>query len=441
MTELARPTQAEIARAIALEEAYNATHPLTPDKVREAVGRLYGDWMAEGGKEKFEDVLVYAAHVAKTQSPTSEDRGEVRALWSFMSQPEGAPKAIRHQFLAQACGESRGYQVLEDTPVGLQLTSYELWDPGVQKALTRQLRLDEAVVQQSPFDIWDAASASYAGAATGEMAVFAADIGADSILGKTEMPRVVGPEGVGREAVRFAIDFPHHQHLPTDMYDLLADEGVRCQLRVEDYLEKSTTPRGFADKLAAVDVPEHLREARDAAVERLRTADAYSELVDPRAEVTEPELAERDPHVPELTDLEPEEPQDPTAGDPQPNDPELEDPEFGEPEEPQDPAPGAPDLDESELEEPEFAEPEMPEGPAFGERDLDQPEHENPEFAEPEPPQPQPKVVVRGQSFLPGSRLPQTLTGPPRPSPAMTSTHGVMNPVVETAPKAPEMDR
>ncbi|MFF9015949.1 hypothetical protein ACF09C_23660 [Streptomyces sp. NPDC014870] len=301
MTEFAPPTPAEIARAIALEQAYQeGRDPLPPARVREAVNRLYTDWQEAGGKEKFTDVLAFSAHVAADEPATVPNRGEVRALWSWRSQPEGAPHDVGHRFLAQACGESRGYQVLEDTPVGRKLESYELWDRNVQKAIVKRFGLKEEDVQAAPAQVWDAASAEYANAATGQVAVFAAEIGAESILGRTEIPRIVGPEGVGREAVGFPIEFPHQEHLPAELHDLMADPAVRCQLRREDYLADKSTPGGFAAKLASLDVPDHQKEALTSAVTQLSGVETYEELTAPSAEPRQPEAKAPELQEPEL---------------------------------------------------------------------------------------------------------------------------------------------
>ncbi|AQT73583.1 hypothetical protein [Streptomyces sp. fd1-xmd] len=306
MTEAPRFTQAEVKRAIDLEDAYQQGRPLPPERVKQAVDRLYGEWIAAGGEEKFADVLQFATHVAKTESPTAEHRGETRALWSFKSQPEGAPREVGHRFLAQACGESRGYQVLEDSPVGRRLDAYELWDENVQSALIKRFGLDEEYVQESPAEIWDAASECYAKAATGEVEIFAADIGARSVLGRMEMPRVLGPEGVGKEAVRFPVEFPHHAHLPESIYAFLSEDSIRCQLRLEDYKEGTTTPEQFAAKLGAIDVPEHLKQAHTAAVARLSAATSYEELTAPAAEATESEITQPEPAQSEPAKAEPE---------------------------------------------------------------------------------------------------------------------------------------
>ncbi|WP_328739607.1 hypothetical protein OHA91_17840 [Streptomyces erythrochromogenes] len=381
MTEAPRFTQAEIDRAIALEDAHKDGRPLPPERVKQAVDRLYGEWIAAGGEKKFADVLEFATHVAKTESPTAEHRGETRALWSFKSQPEGAPREVGHRFLAQACGESRGYQVLEDSPVGRRLDSYELWDGNVQSALIKRFGLDEGYVQESPADIWDAASESYAKAATGEVEIFAADIGAGSVLGRMEMPRVLGPEGVGKEAVRFPVEFPHHAHLPQDMYAFLSDDSVRCQLRLEDYKKETTTPEQFAAKLAAIDVPEYLKQAHTAAVARLSAATSYEELTAPAAEPTESEITRPEPAQSEPAKAEP-----------------------------QQPGPKQPKVQEA--------------GPS------------QPEPSQPAPTQPEPKQPPLGQSFLHGGAVPSRVVVPPRPRPGVAGTHGTINPVIEAAPKS-----
>ncbi|MFJ9940662.1 hypothetical protein [Streptomyces erythrochromogenes] len=397
MTDARRFTQAEIDRAIALEDAHREGRPLDPERVKGAVDRLYGDWIAAGGKEKFADVLKFATHVAKTESPTAEHRGETRALWSFRSQPEGAPREVGHRFLAQACGESRGYQVLEDSPVGRRLDSYELWDGNVQSALIKRFGLDEDYVQESPTKIWDVASECYAKAATGEVEIFAADIGAGSVLGRKEMPRILGPEGVGKEAVRFPVEFPHHAHLPEDMYAFLAEDSIRCQLRMEDYKEGTTTPQQFAAKLAAIEVPEHLKQAHTEAVARLGAAKDYSELTAPPVEPTGAEISPSEPAQAEPAKAEPPQPG--------PKQPEL-----------QEPGPSQPETEEPEPQQP------------------------TPTPSAPAPAQPEPKQPPLGHSFIHGGGVPTRMVVPPRPK-AVAGTHGAINPVIEAAPKSPGVEQ
>ncbi|MFJ9545994.1 hypothetical protein [Streptomyces erythrochromogenes] len=391
MTGAPRFTQAEVDRAIALEDAHRQGRPLPPERVKQAMDRLYGEWIAAGGEKEFADVLKFATHVARTESPTAAHRGETRALWSFRSQPEGAPREVGHRFLAQACGESRGYQVLEDSPVGRRLDSYELWDSNVQSALIKRFGLDEDYVQESPTKIWDAASECYAKAATGEVEIFAADIGAGSVLGRMEMPRILGPEGVGKEAVRFPVEFPHHAHLPEDMYAFLAEDSIRCQLRLEDYKEGTTTPQHFAAQLAAIEVPEHLKQAHTAAVARLGAAKDYSELTAPAVEPAESEVNRPEPAQSEPARAEPRQPG--------PEQPGL-----------QEPGPGP--------SQPEAGEPA--------------PEQSGP--TPPAPPQPEPRQPPPGQSFLHGGAVPSRVVVPPRPRPVAAGTHGTINPVIEAAP-------
>ncbi|MEU4270117.1 hypothetical protein [Streptomyces sp. NPDC026092] len=383
-----------------LEEAYKAGRPLPPERVAEAVGLLHSDWQAAGGKDKFKDVLAFSDHVAKTVSATSQDRGEVRAFWSWRSQPEGAPREVGHRFLAQACGESRGYQVLEDTPVGRRLESYELWDEDVQAALTDRYLLDEDTVSNAPYEIWDGASAEYAKEVTGQVAVFAAEIGADSILGKTEMPKILGPQGVGRDAVGFPIDFPHQAHLPAEMHDLLADPAVRCQLRREDYLPGGSTPETFVAKLAALDVPEHQKEALAAAVAQLSAVETYEELTGPAAENDQPEVTQPEVTAAEVT---------------------------------------APEVTQPEVTAPETKVP-APAGPAAEQPAAEQPKTTQPEVKAPVPKQPEVKQPTAANAFMPGVEMPKTITVPARRA-ASASTHGVINPTIEAAPKSTDVER
>ncbi|MEU6309819.1 hypothetical protein [Streptomyces sp. NPDC047014] len=503
MTEFARPTQVEIDRAIGLEEEYHAARPLGPDRVQQAVDLLYRDWQAEGAE--FPDVLAFSAHVAATESPTAEGRGEVRALWSWRSQPEGAPREVGHRFLAQACGETRGYQVLEDTPVGRRLESYELWDPNVQMALIERFDLDEDLMEAAR-EIWDAASASYARAATGQVAVFAGEIGAESILGATEMPRVVGPGGAGKEAVGFPIAFPPQAHLPAEMYELMADPAVRCDLRREDYAAGGTTPEQFAARLAAIEVPERQREARAAAVARLSGAASYAELAGavvrgapgaqvPGAEGAQPALGQpgaeaagagrptaeraegRQPGVEQAGAQRPGAEragaEQPEAGRPGVEQPAVERPEAGrrvveQPETQQtgveqaealrpggersqaqqpgaeQPEAGRPGVEQPTVERPEAGRPvgEQPEAqqpeaaqPAVERSEAGQLKAGQPEAGQSEGKRAEDRMPTPANGFLPGVTIPRTIKVP-APRAASVSTHGVINPVIEAAPKS-----
>ncbi|MFF4495459.1 hypothetical protein [Streptomyces sp. NPDC001546] len=284
MTEATHPTPDELARAIALETAYEASKPRTPDRVEEVTSRIWGDWAAaypDAGARP--PLLDFIREVAGTRSVTIEGRGDTRAFWSYRSQPEGAPRDVGHRFLAQACGESRGYQVLEDTEAGRTLDSYHLWQPEVQKALAQDLGLPEQELQSLAPEVWKAASFRYAQAARGPVVAFAADIGARSVLGEIEMPQLLDHPNVGKEGVRFPLPLPRHEHLPAEVDELMSDEAVRCQLRMEDYDAKSTTPATFAAKLAAIDAPERQRTALAAAVTSLRAAGSYTDLAGPAA--------------------------------------------------------------------------------------------------------------------------------------------------------------
>ncbi|MEV7541333.1 hypothetical protein [Streptomyces sp. NPDC089915] len=336
MTDARHPTPDELARAIALEAAYEASKPRTPDRVEEVTSRIWGDWAAAYPEaEGRPSLLSFIREVANTQAVTIEDRGETRAFWSWRSQPEGAPQDVGHRFVAQACGESRGYQVLEDTEAGRTLDSYHLWQPEVQKALAQDLGLPEKELQDLAPEVWRAASFRYAQESQGPVVAFAADLGAGSVLGEIEMPQLLDHPNVGKEGVRFPLPLPRHEHLPAEIDELMADEAVRCQVRMEDYDAKDTTPAQFAARLAAIDAPERQRTALEAAVGTLSAAQGYEELTALPAEREQPE-----------------------------------------------------------------------------------------------PPKP-----ALGHSFIHGATIPRTMTVPPRPAPALASTHGVINPVVEAAPK------
>lgn len=372
-----RPTLEEIELAKQLQAEHMAGQPGSAAEARKVISRIYADWHARKGLEEStptpETLLKYIEAVAKDADVTNEDRGDVRALWSWRSQPEGADREIPHRYLAQACGRTRGYQVLEDSPAGQQLDGYWLGDEQVRNTLVRSygMKLDD--VKATYGQAWHGVSARYIEEAKGNVPVFAAEIGAESVLGKTELPLVIANEHVGKDGLQFPIEFPHPAHLPADMRDLLADPAVRVVLRREHYDAKKTTPQEFAASLAGFDLPEHLQQAQKAAVAQLNTALSYTALTGAAGDVAGPERTEPEVRQPEshLT---------------------FQDPELAEP---------GPDR--------------------------------------PAPAQPEPKVPVHGASFLHGANLPRTLTVPPRPVPAVASTHGVTNPAVEAAPKNPEI--
>ncbi|MFG2667339.1 hypothetical protein ACGFY6_24245 [Streptomyces sp. NPDC048387] len=384
MSEASRPTLEEIELAKQLQAEHLAGRPGSAAEARKVISRIYADWHARRGLEEStpnpESLLAYVEAVAKDAGVTHEDRGDVRALWSWRSQPEGADREIPHRYLAQACGRTRGYQVLEDSPAGQQLDGYWLGDEQVRNTLVRSYGMKVDEVKASVGRVWDGVSARYISEARGNVAVFAAEIGEESVLGGTELPVLMANELVGKDGLQFPIEFPHPAHLPAEMRDLLADPAVRAVLRREHYDPKETTPQQFADRLAGFDLPERLLQAQTAAIAQLNTAPRYVDLTGPAAESAGPELTEPETQQPvgHLT---------------------FQDPELTEP---------APD---------------------------------HPASAPLTPVQPEPRVPVHGASFLPGATLPRTLVVPPRPAPAVASTHGVMNPVIEAAPKAPEIEQ
>ncbi|MGW0749958.1 hypothetical protein, partial [Streptomyces sp. NPDC002587] len=67
------------------------------------------------------------------------------------------------------------------------------------------------------------------------------------------------------------------EHLPAEMNAFMANNAVRCQLRLGDD-DPKRSPEAFAVKLNAIDVPEDQKEARQQIVDRLSMADTYKEL-------------------------------------------------------------------------------------------------------------------------------------------------------------------
>ncbi|MFJ3881323.1 hypothetical protein ACIPW5_28230 [Streptomyces sp. NPDC090077] len=392
MTKVAPLTPEEIELAQRLEARHQAGEPRSHADARKIVARMFADRKADhdrqaeldrqagrepAGENELPDLMSYVLSVADKGEVTNPTRGDDRALWTWQSQPEGMDREIKHRFLAQACGETRGYQVLEETPAAGQMDGYYLGNRFMADVLTTDYGVSAADLQKTIAQFWPRVSERYAEAAKGRVLVFAAEIGEGSVLGASELKQILGPEGVGRENVDFLVDFPHPPHLPAEMRDLLADPAVRCQIRREDYAKgDGRTPADFLAKLAAVDVPEHLKEAHAAAVATLSAAKSYDEFEVPSAGLTEPELTE----------------------------------------------PGA---EQPELQEPAPAQPE-----------LKVPEAEQSAAEAPTPPQPEPKTVVHGQSFVLGADLPRTLTRPARTGPAVTGMHGWGPPAAEAAPKS-----
>ncbi|MFC9822512.1 hypothetical protein ACFWG6_04060 [Streptomyces erythrochromogenes] len=396
MSEAIRPTLEEIELAKQLQAEHEERRPRTSKEARKVIRGIYADWQAgKGTKKAAEDLLSYVEEVSKSADVTNEDRGEVRALWTWKSQPEGADREIPHRYLAQACGQTRGYQVLEDSPAGQQLDGYWLGEKIVRDTLVQSYNMKSQAIGDTVGKIWDDVSARYIEAAEGKVFVFAAEVGENSVLGGTELPRAMANEHVRREGLEFPIEFPHQAHLPTDMHELLAHPATRAELRREHYDLAKSTPEQFAAKLAAIEVPEHLKQAHTEAVARLSAAKDYSELTAPPVEPTGAGIAPREPAQAEPAKAEPQQPG--------PKQPEL-----------QEPAPSQPETKEPEPKQPA----PTPPGPA----------------------QPEPKQPPLGHSFIHGGRVPTRMVVPPRPRP-VASTHGAINPVIEAAPKSPGVEQ
>ncbi|MCY0922771.1 MULTISPECIES: hypothetical protein [unclassified Streptomyces] len=278
----APPTPEEVARAIAFEQEHAESEPADESAGRRLAVRLYEDCLSaqpeqDGPEQDGPDLMGFIKHISEQGSVTNEDRGPDRAFWSFKSQPEGADRAIPHRFLARAYGESRGLQVLEDTPAGNRLNGYFLGNEFVVDALAQHFDFEPEELDAAHGAAWDTLSDRYAEAAEGLVITFAADITEDSVLGKTEMPKLLGGSNVGKDRIRFAVPMPRHEHLPPEIDAFIANDPVRCQLLMGDY-DPAKSPEEFAMKLDAIDVPEDQREAHQHAVERLSTATSYEEL-------------------------------------------------------------------------------------------------------------------------------------------------------------------
>ncbi|MGW4503067.1 hypothetical protein ACWENO_00340 [Streptomyces sp. NPDC004436] len=310
MNHGAPPTPQEIARAFELWDAFLDSVPDGPRAGRAVAEQIYRDHAAAQAA-KAAQAATEASAAAETEpagqaeqsaaaaepaelstglldfirdstekgSVTNPDRGPVRAFWSHESQPEGADRMVPHRFLARACGESRGLQVLEDTPAGHRLNSYHLDNPYVVEALARHFAFDPGELSKTTGQAWDTLSRHYAKAAETDVVVFVPDVSAEhSVLGRDEMPLLLQNENVGKDRVHFPVPLPQHAHLPADIDAFMANPPVRSQLVMEDY-DPDTSPRDFAGKLEAIDVPEDQKEARAAIVERLSQAAAYPDLV------------------------------------------------------------------------------------------------------------------------------------------------------------------
>lgn len=257
----------------------------------ELAGRIFSDCQsAQAGQSRL-DLPAFVKDLSENTSVTNEDRGPDRAFWSYESQPEGADSPIPHRFLARAFGESRGLQVLEDTPAGHQLNSYFLGNANVVEAMVEHFGIDADELGAAHGKAWDTLSTRYAEATEGLVIALAADITEDSVLGKTEIPALLENSKVGKEGIKFATPMPRHDHIPAGIDALLADDPVRCQLRKEDY-DPEKSPKDLAAKLAAIDVPDNQRMAHEAAMWQLASANTYPELSAHTAAKQSPQAAQ-----------------------------------------------------------------------------------------------------------------------------------------------------
>ncbi|MGW2204007.1 hypothetical protein [Streptomyces sp. NPDC001774] len=275
------PTRAEVENALRLQDEFDQGRPATATEAMAVASRIYADWQTARANNpegrELPTLLDYVRDLADHGDVTSPDRGMIRAFWSYRSQQEGSPREVRHQFLAEACGQTRGYQVLESTPAGALLDSYHLANPLVQAALAQDYDVDTQDTDQAIKYAWRTVSDRYTLAAQGPVVIFATDITEGSILGANEMPIVLAHENVGKDAVSFPLEMPRHEHLPTEIDTLIAQPPLRAQVRKDDF-DPGMSPKDFATKLADLDVPENQREAHEAALWRLSTANSYDEL-------------------------------------------------------------------------------------------------------------------------------------------------------------------
>lgn len=238
--------------------------------------RIYRDYLAshpDGGPT----LPDFIAGIGRDESVTNDARGPHRAFWSYESELDGVDVPVPNRFLARACGESRGLQVLEDTPAGHQLNSYALDNRHVLEALAEHFDFDPEELDAVHGQAWDSLSERFAEATEGLAIPFAADVTRGSVLGRTEMRALLKKANVGKEGVKFATPLPPHEHLPKEIHELISADPVRCQLFKDDYaITKS--PQSFAGVLAAIDVPESHKAAHKQAVDRLTGAKSYGEL-------------------------------------------------------------------------------------------------------------------------------------------------------------------
>ncbi|MEU9031397.1 hypothetical protein AB0D46_28560 [Streptomyces sp. NPDC048383] len=275
----APPTPQEIARAFELDQEHANATPADQEQGYEVAQRIFADYVASGASTKDPDLLQFIKGQANSGSVTNEDRGVHRAFWSYESKLEGVGAPVPNRFLARACGESRGLQVLEDTPVGHQLNSYFLDNRYVVEALAEAFKFDPVELRSIHGKAWDTLSERFAQETEGLAVSFAADITENSVIGNIEIPALLKNSKVGKEGIKFATRLPleGHEHLPPDVHGFMSNDAVRCQLRKGDD-DPQKSPEEFAKKLAAIDVPEDQKEAHSAIVARLSEAKSYEEL-------------------------------------------------------------------------------------------------------------------------------------------------------------------
>ncbi|MEV7519484.1 hypothetical protein [Streptomyces sp. NPDC091371] len=267
-----------------MEQAQADAEPGTKQAGAALAGRIYQDYLAKHGQDKDPPgLLQFIENLAQSESVTNEDRGPHRAFWSYKSELEGESRAVPNRFLARACGESRGLQVLEDTPAGYQLNSYCLGNQAVMLSLAQHFDFDAAELDAAHGQAWDTLSDRFAKATEGLAIPFAADITKGSVLGATEMPALLQNSEVGKEGVKFATPLPRHEHLPPDIDAFISNNPVRCQLFKGDY-DPEKSPGDCAQRLASIDVPEDQKAAHKEVLDRLEAANSYKELNAPAPE-------------------------------------------------------------------------------------------------------------------------------------------------------------
>ncbi|MGW0752982.1 hypothetical protein, partial [Streptomyces sp. NPDC002587] len=192
-----------------LQQAQADSEPQTKQAGAKLANRIYQDALARmEPSPDGPDLAEFITSLALEDSVTNADRGIDRAFWSYESELEGTDKPVPNRFLAKACGESRGLQVLEDTPAGNQLNSYCLDNVDVLNALAQHFDFDEAELGAVHGAAWDTLSERFAEATEGLAVPFAADITEGSVLGKIEVPALLRNSEVGKEGIKFATPLP-----------------------------------------------------------------------------------------------------------------------------------------------------------------------------------------------------------------------------------------